>query len=878
MAPLLSLVLLVVDVTPVPAQTSRPAIAGRRIVKHFDFNEGPAGNYDPTPMFWRRQTGPGFASFLEGQFDERVYHTASPSFRMALDGGSVAYSYEGGDIAVRTQSEYLVVAWVRTAGLDTARAYLTAGYLDRKRTAIPGTLQRSDLAGGGGKDSDWQPLTISLPGNVPGARYIGLTLWLAQERVWNTAERPPRAIDPEDIQGAAWFDEVTVYRLPRASLISANPGNVFEARRDVELLAEISDPDGLNISGEIILRDAENRIVDRQPVPLLPLDAREPHRIRYRDLPAGLYRAELQVTTRDTTLVRRELTLVRLPEPFSPPGSIGRRFGIVLRDIDGRFLDGQTELLRRLQVEYVKLPVWHAQASTEAQAGMRSAAERYLTAIVDSHADPIGMLMDDPTVRASSASSALQSMLSILSEPAALWKPLIAPVWLRDAGLVAVWQLGSDEDVAVAADARVPAVVDVLRREMTPLMGQPILATVTSALDPAVGGRRADFESIYLPETVPATAIEAHLRPLLKDHPGQQWVTIATSADRHARELQLSNLARRLVETVWQRPAAVFVTAPWECGGDALSPHVFPAEEYLVFRTVSDVLGDASPVARWSLDGRAECFVFDRTGRAVLMIWDDTAPPEGRAYTLPLGKDVRHIDIWGRPLSVEQAGELQTIHVGTQPTFLLNTPTWLLEFRRQFSVQPALVESRIDLAAHDVVLRNTWGQSVSGTLRLVAPADWDVRPRKIPFALGPGEQLRQSITLRFPMNASSGATPLVGEFELDADRRYRFCAPAWFELGLADVDFETYIYRSGNRATIRLLVTNRSDQPVHFEGHLVIPGRERVSRLFTNFLPRQTVEKTFHVDAADQLVGQRVRLSLKEVQGNRVWNRVFTIP
>src|ERR1051325_9588130 len=76
---------------PASQPVDRPAIAGRRIVKHFDFNEGPLGNFGSLPMLWQRHAGLGFPAYLEGKFDPAVGHAASPSFRLDLDGASIAY-------------------------------------------------------------------------------------------------------------------------------------------------------------------------------------------------------------------------------------------------------------------------------------------------------------------------------------------------------------------------------------------------------------------------------------------------------------------------------------------------------------------------------------------------------------------------------------------------------------------------------------------------------------------------------------------------------------------------------------------------------------------------------------------------------------------
>ena len=86
-----------------------------------------------------------------------------------------------------------------------------------------------------------------------------------------------------------------------------------------------------------------------------------------------------------------------------------------------------------------------------------------------------------------------------------------------------------------------------------------------------------------------------------------------------------------------------------------------------------------------------------------------------------------------------------------------------------------------------ITFRNTFHESISGVLQLSVPDGWDVRPNKFAFALQSGQEFREAVRLRFPISAEAGLTSLLGEFSLDANRRYRILAPAWFELGLDDM-------------------------------------------------------------------------------------------
>ena len=873
-----------------PTVPERPEIAGRRIVKDFGFDERRFENFGSLPMHWRRHGGAGFPQYLEGEIDWEAGHRGKPSFRLDLDGGSLAYEYEGQDISVRTNSDYLVAAWVRVRSLETARAYFTACYQDRKGKRIAMTERRSELVGGADASQEWVPLSVGLPGNVSGARYVGVSLWLTQSRVWDTGPRPLRHIEREDVEATAWFDDVTVYRLPRVTLRSSRPGHVFadgevvqletDAPGDaVRLLTGVSDPDGLNLSARLAIRGADGQLVDERSVPIQSADRAEPNAATYPDLPVGHYTAELIVSTGETVLVRRSLRFVRVATPVSPPGERGRGFGVALRETDGELLAGQRELLQRLRPEYVKVPVWYAQQAATGEVDSDRSVDRYLEAIVESQADPVGIVMDQPARDGYGQATALRSMLDVLSDDPLGWKPLIAEAWSRYAGLIHIWQVGDDGDESVFLDHRLREVVPVLRREMELLMSKPLLATATSARYAPAQERVSDYYAVTVPAVIPPDDVGNHLEPFSTEERARIWAMVEPlPAEGYPRLTRLADLGRRLVEACFQNPGAVFMSAPWDARADLLSAQVDPREDFIVFRTVADVLGGAEPVSRTTIDGQVRCVVFDRDGMAILFVWDDHAPARGREHVLLLGERAEQIDLWGRRTELASIGTRQVVRIGRMPTFIVNTPTWLTEFRRQFVLDPPTMEARFDAFDRDVVFRNTYREPISGLLRIVPPPEWDIRPNRILFVLQPGEESRNKISVRFPRNAEAGITPLVGEFTLDADRRYRIMAPAWFELGLEDIDLNTHVYRMGPRAVVRVSMTNRTSHPVSFLGYLVVPGRQRINRTFAAFYPGASLSKDFVLEDAAELEGKRIRVGLKEIQGSRVWNRVVAIP
>lgn len=866
----------------VPGQSTQPAgaghepISGRRIVKHFDFDERPWGNIGTVPSSWRPHRAVGFPIFLEGRFEEQVGHAAGPSFRLDLDGGSVAYTYEGNDIAVRSDSDYLIVAWLRTAGLDTARAYVTTYFLDRKGNPLPGTERRSPLVGGRVDAIDWQAITVAMHGDVQDARYIGLTLWLTQQSVWDNRPRLLRAIERENVKGTAWFDDVTVYRLPRVALRSSSPGNVFAHRTPVQLWPDVTDPDGLKLTARLVVRSADGEVVDDRAVAVREADMPlQP--CAYPDLPVGLYEATLTVSTEGVALVERTLRFVRLSERAGPPQTMGRGFGVVLSQVSGEALAGDEVLLKPLRAEWVKLPVWNVQEAVSGVLPDTDVLDGYLRAVVEAGGSPVAVQQSVPT--GAKPVPGVPSLLELLSEDPLAWKPLVAGQWARYAGLVHVWQIGQDGDEGMYLDHRLPDVLPALHREMSELVSNPVVASPVSARYAPGAGPCGEYASVLVRwSTVPAD-IARQVGPLVTANPQRTWLTVEPlPADRYPRLLRLVDFSRRLAEAYYANPEAVFLPAPWDSEPTFLHVELSPREEYILFHTFCDLLGGARPIARMNLGGEAQAMVFDRGGVATLFVWDDYAPPEGREQWLSLGEYAEEIDLWGRRSPIRTEAGRQCVRVGPVPSFLISTSTWLIEFQRQVRLEPPLLEASAAVGSHEVVFRNTYREPISGMLRLIGPEHWDFRPSRMAFALQPGQEFRQAVEVRFPLNADAGMRSVVGEFTLDADRRYLLLVPAWFDLGLDSIDLEAYVYRRGDKGIVRVAMTNRTTEPVYFDGDVLIPGRQRLSRLFQNILPGQSVTKEYVLDRIDELSGRYIRVHFSERQGSRMWNRVLLVP
>lgn len=850
----------------------------RRLVRVFDFDEKPLGNFEPIPMQWTRHYEWGFPQHLEATFDADVGHRAPPSFRMKLNGGSIAFHYRARTIEIIPTSDYVVLAYVRTEGLRRARAFLSAAMMDRTGSLIEGSEVFSERVGGEGDDSSWHRLSVTLPGGVRNARYIAISLWLAQPGAERVPPRgtPSSADQIEDIHGAAWFDDIEIYRLPRVRLATGLPGNVFYHDCRPALLALVGDADGAGLDARLTVRDADATAIWSTTLAISPPQQPDPRPVELPPLGPGVYTAELAVSAATGLLslrtVRFAVLSARLPPEQSAEASEG--FGLTVSRISPEAVSDQFRLIQELGVKWLKVPVWSPQGRQAMdRAAERQGLEEHLTRLAGPGREIVGGLGFDV-----GEGSALGTLLDVLDGSSAAWKPSLAYLWSVYGGLVHWWQVGADDDDAVVWDARLAGTAARLREHMREFVTTPLLAMPTSAwAQPDSrrfdGDQAALAESVFVSCRIPPSEIASALGG--RGRGAALWVTIEPlPVGRYPRTERAADLVKRLVGAKAAGPAAIFFREPWGPEGETLAP----TDDYLVYRTLADALGGTEYIGRVELGARAECHAFDRGGKATLVAWDDYAPPEGREHWIALEPGAWQADPWGRVRKLPMQEGESPVQIGRMPTIVGSLPTWLVRLRQGLHLNPSHVEASLEPHGASLRFANPFREPISGDVRIVAPAGWEVRPTRFNFALAPGATCTQDLTLRFPLYESAGHKVLLAELQIEANRQYRVRLPVWFELGLNGVEVATFAQRTGQQIVVRQTVTNRTTEVLHFYSYLAPADRERLNRVIANLQPGQTVTRDYVLDDAAGLSGRRMRIGLREVGGTRVWNRLLEVP
>ena len=153
-----------------------------------------------------------------------------------------------------------------------------------------------------------------------------------------------------------------------------------------------------------------------------------------------------------------------------------------------------------------------------------------------------------------------------------------------------------------------------------------------------------------------------------------------------------------------------------------------------------------------------------------------------------LGPDARQTDIWGqsRPLAGNQ--DRHSIQVGRLPTFVTGASPEIVRWRQATGFESANVPHVFGRPhPNRLLVTNSFDVAVSGSARLVMPDGWAPSPDRIEFQLDPGEPGRAPFEVVLPFNADSGKQPVRIDFDIMADRRYRFSVHRQIEVGMGDV-------------------------------------------------------------------------------------------
>jgi hypothetical protein len=868
---ILSLVLLAVSI---PARGGPGDVS--RVLQSINFEERRLGNREDLPMHWNKVEGPGLPHYVNGKLSDDRAHTGSYSFRFDLNGGSLIYRYDSGQIPVQTGAHYHVDGYALTTALPHARARMSAYFVDADGHEIDGTVVHSELFASKSEDEDWHQLSIELTAADPHAAFVVIELALLQPALFAPNSLGDRTLYPQDIHGTAWFDDITVSQVPEVFLGTGRPGNIFRRSDPLRLTVVVNDRFIGDLASQLLITDAVGKVI-YQHSGALDMTAAETlvngeKRIAMDlpDLKPGWYDAALEMTSQGQSLGKQDLHLVRLADD-AIAARPDARFGVIATNLPFGGWAELPEILPMMSAGRVKLSVWSAAGDIEQVDPL--AFDNLLSRLQAVGITPTACLTGLPPNVARKVGGDSWGLL--VKAPPETWQPDLAILIARHANHLDRWQFGDDVEAAdFLQKPEMRQVYDLLYKEFATLIDKPDLAMPWPAWYDLSGQLPATVALSVPPEVLPSQ-LPLYIQGLHGD--GHHLsITLQLLDDRYGREVQICDLAQRVVYALAGEASRIDLPLPFTLRKSGNSVSDEPLEQLMIIRTLATQLAGATFKGKVPIANDVDAFLFDRAGQGVLVLWTRGQQGGPRKLQLNLSENATRMDLWGNAMPVVQAdgakADTVLVDVGPMPFVLIGVDLAVAQMRASVGFDQPLLESSFQPHTRHIHFTNSGGSTISGSMKLTGPKGWLLTPSVFSFSLDPGEVFDRDVTIEFPYNSFAGAKTVTADFQVQGEKNTQFSVPIVMSLGLSDVGMQTMALRDKNDLIVQQMISNYGDQPIDYTAFAVYPGQARQERLVTHLGPGRTIIKLYRFPNVTFIPNAKVRSGLKEVEGTRILN------
>ncbi len=844
-------------------------------VFHCGFDSSCDANFDAWPDGWTRRRGPGYPGYVKIQMQPAATSLDKNALRVDLNGGGAAVFTP--PIPVESHFSYVLEVYLRTEGLQYDKAYLSLTFLDSEKYPLATYNSKKMVATNGWKKILLGP--IAPPSNKTLSALIGLH------------------VEPhggEDLNGSIDFAEIWLGRLSRMDLKTNQAYNLIHGPTKVQVTCTVSGsfdrhPDVtfelLDVFGASLARQSSklaetaDSLKAEPPQNASPAAATESEKTLFAawepPLPGpGFYKVQAEMKEQATVIQRRELTLAVIqPRRAAAWGEFGWSLPQGGSPIP---LAKLTTLLTQAGINWVKYPLWCGEENSDKildqflAFGERLDAEGVeLVGLLNEPPEPVSELFD----RQNAPSAA-----EIFSLDAKLWSPSLQRVLARLAGAVRWWQLGGDTDASFAMALNFVEKLTQIKKELdraAPEVNMGIGWNWKDEFPSESPGNKLPWSFVSLSSEPPLTEQDLAARlDAAKDLPQKRWVVLRPlSKTSYPLAVRAEDLVRRMIAAKIHGADAIFCPDPFDADQGLMNKDGTPGELFLPWRTTALELGGAKCLGSMKLPQNIHNLVFARSDDVVMVVWNDK-PVEEVFY---LSEEVKQVDLWGRNIALERRAHARAIHVDTLPTFVTGLSKPLAHWCLDLALSQAHMTSVFGKVQENALrVDNPFPSEVKGTAAIVVPEDWIVEPKQIALRLTAGQQWQQPFSLTFPYTVQSGRHKIRIDFDIQADRPYKFSVIRELEVGLSDVRVEIKTrLNSNNELEVQQRFVNESAQPVNFRCELYAPQRRRMKIQIQNLGPGEDVQN-YRLENGKELLGQTLWLRAEDLEGPRVLNYRFT--
>ncbi|NNM24872.1 MAG: hypothetical protein HKO59_02605 [Phycisphaerales bacterium] len=865
---------------PTPPPTTAPGPPGSqltvgRLVAHFDFEEAETALVE-FPSRFRRIVAEdrGFPPFGAIGLTSETASEGRWSLHFALDGGSLAAETPTGVLPVLPLADYIVTAAVRTAGLTEARARLTATLFDADGTAIPGSRVATPPLDTGGV---WQEVTVNVRGESVDAADLVVELELLQPTQYASNPVATRRPRPEDVSGEAWFDDISIWHVPRIELTTTSESNVVIAPDQPRLRTLVRDLAGVPLTAALRVRSMDGALVFEDVFP-----APRGRHAREIELPLsshGWFHAELALEddAGPAGFARLDfLFLAELPRGRRPDAG---RLGVLVPHTPTHHLEGIPPLVHELAVSTAMIDVWNTDGVDDDEGERIATMRRTLEALLADDVEVAFAIDSIPRNVAQREGVDPDQVLELLTTRPNVWLDELAPL-LSNFGLrVQRWQFGRLTAPNAFWKPNLRALVGQAERALADSTPDPHVV-IPFAADQELPAPPPEHVSILVPHQVTPAALPDYAAAWLQSRPDPLVALEPLPATQYGPRTRVVDLMHRGLYGWRAGIKRLSVPAPWRWAPGRAAARL--DETFVAWRSLASSLSGrryagelrlGAGTRGWMLEG-------DEPGDDALVVWREQRQGESPTpITLVLADGpVRVIDPAGNEQVVTPGASGHTLAVDDLPRFVEGIDLDLAKFRAAFAIDPPFITALHRVHDCELVLGNPWSTTITGALRLVETGECRIRPRRHTFAIPPNSEVRLPLSIIVERSTVTGVKTIVADVDVTTDRPYRVRLTTEIEIGWRDVDFTAAWSLDGTRLRLTQYITNRSTEPINLDAFVLAPGAPHERQVVAGLPPGTTATRTFDLGTAATLAGRTIRVGVAGRGGGARLNQLLEIP
>lgn len=816
------------------------------------------------PANWSRRRGPGFPPYVRAVIDRKTAYHGRQSLLVELNGAQFAYYSPLRD--VDSDHSYVLRGRIRSKGLNNDAAMLSISLLDTTRKRVQRTLSVPVT----GQHDNWVSVEIGPFHPGPDVRFLVVGCHIAQG-------------EKTDVRGQVWFDDLWLGSMPLLDLKQGTGLHFLQPNEKISIHAHArgltaGQPHRLHLrledsAGEILKKadfdlsedaDATSKADLQRPIDW--------------DLPAfpnGFYRVHATLDRGGATVLAKETSFVVMdPAQGVATGEFGWSVGSGPGQLE---LTELAEIVSRSGVNWLKLPLWTAGYAEQKSDLARSKMTVFLDQLEQEKITLVGLLSDPPPQLTDKYAHNWVGLSKIFTMPRDFWYPSLEPIIARHSFRIRHWQLGGELDDSFVGLATLPQTLTAIKNEFDHIghearigfhwkWGHPFPNFPPSAQSfLSLGGLPwpgSDELSKNLEQSRSATLA--------------RWVLVAPPArSEQPATIRAAELAREMLIAKLGGAEAIFAADPFDPERGLLNTDGSPTEMYLPWRTVALALRGATYVGQFDMVQKSPNAVFERGGEVIVVIWN--SEPTIEEYYL--GDQAEVVDLWGQrsKLATDPSTQVQTLEVGTTPLIIRGCSVPVAQWRLAVKYAKGRISSETGQHEDAIVGVNTFPQGLTGKVTVHFPTGWEIDPVQWPLHAAGGEDFKLPMLLTFPRDprdATLGEFRTWIDFEISADRAYKFRVNLPYRLGLGDVDLKVTSRRTPDgRLEVEQRIINNTEplEILEFNCSLFVPNEIR-RRHFVTRLGKGEDQRFYFLPNADAHRGEELMLRAEQIDGRRVLN------